>query len=173
MIAGAGKLVIFAILFTVGLQQLLRYEAWWFIQNVNLIFHEAGHVLFMIFGQFLFALGGTIVELGIPTLVLLLAIRQQRWFMAAGISWWCMSAWLSVSRYVSDAQERLLPLITRDPSTHDWHFLLTRLNLLPYDDVIGAICWGIALACLLFGWVLVLQDRQVRSLLHPIIRSNR
>jgi hypothetical protein len=59
-----------------------------------------------------------------------------------------------VSTYVADAQERALPLITNDPSTHDWWRLLRAADLLAYDDVIGGLF--VALALLAFGSSLLL-----------------
>ncbi|MFB6272552.1 MAG: hypothetical protein ABEL51_06630 [Salinibacter sp.] len=40
-----------------------------------------------------------------------------------------------MSTDAADAQERALPLITNDPSTHDWWMLLRGAGLLPYDDM--------------------------------------
>lgn len=61
---------------------------------------------------------------------------------------------LYVSTYAADAQERALPLITQDPSTHDWWMLLRTADLLAYDDTIGFVFLGLAL--LAFGTALLL-----------------
>ncbi|MFT5036966.1 MAG: hypothetical protein ACI9VM_000538 [Candidatus Azotimanducaceae bacterium] len=66
-------MVCLKILFVLGLlySSYIQYanDAWIFIQHANLIFHEAGHVLFIFFGYFLSIAGGTIFEIGIPLLV--------------------------------------------------------------------------------------------------------
>ncbi len=41
-----------------------------FMHRVNLVFHEAGHVIFMPFGRFLSILGGTLGQWLIPFIVL-------------------------------------------------------------------------------------------------------
>lgn len=164
---GSLKLIIYALLFTNGLSQLLQQDTWWFIQNVNLVFHEAGHIIFFLFGQFLYVLGGSLTEVLIPTGITVMFMLQQNWFSAACTSWWSMTAWLSVSIYATDAQERVLPLITGDINSHDWHWLLKQVNLLQYDDVVGGVFWFIALACLLFGAVLIAQDKHVKALTGP------
>ena len=51
------------------------------------------------------------------------------------------------------AQEHGLPLITNDPSTHDWWRLLRAADLLAYVDVIGGCFLG--LAVLAFGLALL------------------
>lgn len=131
------KLSVGAILTISALEQILSHETWWFIQNVNLIFHEAGHVLFMFFGEFLHILGGSLLEILIPSLVTLHFFRTKQPFSAACTSWWMATAFLSVSIYASDAQERELPLITRDIDTHDWFNILQPLGLLKNDYIFG------------------------------------
>lgn len=122
-----------------ALIQLFNRQTWWFIQNVNLIFHEAGHVVFYFFGEFLSILGGSLLEMLVPLLVVVHFVRTQQNFSAAVACWWLATALLSVSIYASDAQERQLPLITNDVSTHDWFNLLSILDLLKYDDLIGYV----------------------------------
>ena len=37
-----------------------------FLHNINLIFHEAGHIIFMFFGEFIMVLGGSLNQVLIP-----------------------------------------------------------------------------------------------------------
>lgn len=172
MLLGAAKVICYALLFTSGLSQLLQFETWWFAQNVNLIFHEAGHVLFYVFGEFMFVLGGTIMELLVPSIITLMFIAQKDWFAASCTSWWCMTAWLSVSIYASDAQSRLIPLISGDRLDHDWFWLLREVNLLHADYVIGWVFWGVALFMLVAGAALLTQDKHVKFFLAPYRRGS-
>jgi len=42
-----------------------------FMHNINLVFHEAGHVIFRIFGNFMMILGGSLAQLLMPLIVML------------------------------------------------------------------------------------------------------
>jgi hypothetical protein len=167
------KLLIVGTLAISAFTQVITRETWWFIQNVNLIFHEAGHVLFIFFGDTLYLLGGTIFEIGIPFLVTLYFYRRQQYFSAACTSWWLTTALLSVSVYASDARERLLPLITNDITTHDWFNLLSQYNLLRYDDVIGNGFGLAAIAATTAIILLSLRDRDVRKFLSEATSEQR
>lgn len=122
--------------------------------SAALIIHEAGHVFFAPFGWTLGILGGSLFQLLLPGLFVFSFLRQSyRPGVQAALVWLGQNA-LYVSTYAADAQERALPLITNDPSTHDWWMLLRAAGLLPYDDVIGFAF--LSLALLAFGTALLL-----------------
>jgi hypothetical protein len=166
MYGGVLKLLIGSTLAIHALVLSLRFEVWWFIQNVNLLFHEAGHVILMAFGNIPMLLGGTIMELLVPSVASAYFVRRREYFSATFGFWWLHSAILSVSIYISDAQERALPLITGDVNTHDWFQLLSGWGLLRYDDLIGTIVWltSFAVICLLV--VSLSKDSAVTRLFH-------
>ena len=139
------KLGVGFLLVASALIQVFQYQTWWFIQNVNLIFHEAGHIIFYFFGEFAAILGGSILEILIPFMVVVHFARTKQPISAAVGCWWLTTALLSVSIYASDARERLLPLITNDVDSHDWFNLLQRLDLLKYDDLVGYVFLCVAL----------------------------
>lgn len=89
--------------------QLMQVKTWWFIQNVNLIFHEAGHIILGLFGDFLGLIGGSLLEILIPIIVTIHFLRQRHFFSTAFGCWWLSTAFLSVSIYAADAQTRILP----------------------------------------------------------------
>ena len=115
----------------------LHHGEWFFMQNVNLIFHEAGHVLFIFFGNFMSILGATITELGIPLTVSLYFLYHKQLYSAGFGFWWLSTALYSVSVYAADAHSRVLPLITGDPGTHDWYNMLSQLGWLRFDSAFG------------------------------------
>ena len=122
---------------------------WFFINNVNLIFHEAGHVLFFIFGNFISVLGGTLGEILIPTIVTLHFLLKQQPYSAGFGLWWLSTAFWSVSIYAADARAQQLPLITGNSEDHDWTYLLRELGILEHDQIVGNIflfCSFLALA---------------------------
>jgi len=119
------------------------------LDTTSLIIHEAGHFFFRPFGWALYLLGGSLFQFILPALFAYSFLRNQYVpGVQVSLVWLGQNA-LNVSTYVADAQERDLPLITGDPTTHDWWQLLRAADLLAYDDVIGGVVLGVAL--LAFG----------------------
>ncbi len=120
-----------------GFKGLLDYESLWFIHNFDLIIHEAGHVVFMFFGDFMHALGGTLLQLIVPIgITIYFFYHQQRYSGAVTIFWIAINL-LDVARYMKDAQAQELPLLGGELVTHDWNYLFGRLNLLELEQLIG------------------------------------
>jgi hypothetical protein len=117
-----------------------------FLDYVNLVFHEAGHVLFAPFGEFLGILGGSILQVLIPALVVGHFVWQGHRYSAAIALFWVGQSLFNVSVYVKDARARVLPLLGDDISAHDWHNILGRLGLLRWDHAIGNAIYLLGLA---------------------------
>ena len=125
------------------------YE-WHFIDNVNLLIHEAGHVIFMPFGLFLYLLGGSLFQIVFPGAFVVYFYRQKQYLSASLILFWVALNILNVSVYASDAVVMQLPLLGGDSSMHDWHAILGMLHLLPQTDQIGT---GMYVTGLMVGFV--------------------
>ena len=110
------------------------------LHSINLIFHEAGHMILMFFGNFIYVLGGTIGQLAIPALCGVHFLRRRNLFGTAIMLWWFGQNLIDISIYVSDARARVLPLLGGGDG-HDWAYLLDRLNVLKYDILIGNIIY--------------------------------
>ena len=108
-----------------------------FVHGINLIFHEAGHSLFMIFGHFLHILGGSLLQILVPAVISGYFFYTQQPYAAAVALCWTGENFWDVSIYIKDAQLRLLPLLGGEGVLHDWHFLLLDLRLLPQGQLIG------------------------------------
>jgi hypothetical protein len=144
-----------------------------FIPNVLLVFHEAGHVIFGLFGSdFLRVAGGTLGQLLMP-LVLLVAFRfTNRDAFGAALSAWLLGVSLvDCAPYINDARSLALTLLGgatgREVEGHDWEYLLTQLNLLNKDVyiahyVLPAGRWLMALALVWAALELARQFRQLR-----------
>ena len=144
-----------------------------FIHNVLLVFHEAGHVIFGLFGsEFLRVAGGTLGQLLMP-LALVIAFRvTNRDAFGAALSAWLLGVSLAdCAPYINDARSLALVLVGghtgREVEGHDWEYLLTQLNLLNRDvyiahDVLLAARWLMALALLWAAVELVRQFRELR-----------
>lgn len=119
------------------------------IDNADLVIHEGGHVFFSFFGKFAYTLGGTLMQVFIPALFL--------WYFFAtnyrtGVQFsllWLGQNFINISVYAADARAQKLPLLGGNNSYHDWHYLLSQVNLLQYDYQIGI--FFVLLAIISFG----------------------
>ena len=116
---------------------IYTYTQWHFLDNVNLVIHEAGHIVFMFFGEFMHILGGSLFQVLFPFIFVIYFFRQKDYFSASIVLFWVGQNLINVSVYASDAIAMNLPLLGGDSSGHDWHNLLVMTNLLPYTRVIG------------------------------------
>src|SRR5512145_1552939 len=81
------------------------------LDSLNLVFHEAGHPLFGIFGETIGFLGGTLMQLLVPLLVVG-ACWYKRQSAAIGLAGtWFFENFLNIARYMADARAQLLPLV--------------------------------------------------------------
>jgi hypothetical protein len=129
----------------------LPYVAWLvlaydyhFLDGVNLAFHEAGHLFLSFGGQTLHMLGGTLGQLFFPVACAVHFWRSDRPFEAALMGVWGGESLMNVARYLGDAQAQALPLV--GGHLHDWHWLLSRLGLLPWCEVLAALLHAAASA---------------------------
>ncbi|UWN50765.1 hypothetical protein ASALC70_02988 [Alcanivorax sp. ALC70] len=67
------------------------------LHNVNLPFHEAGHVVFGVFGRFIGSLGGTLGQLLIPVICGIALLRRPDTFGAAVCLWWFGQNFLDIA----------------------------------------------------------------------------
>lgn len=133
-----------------------------FLHNVNLPFHEAGHLFFRPFGRVIHSLGGTLGQLLMPLICLFTLLLQQRDPFGASVClWWVGENLLDIAPYVDDARRLSLPLLggnfghSSPYGFHDWEFILTETGLLSMDHALAsgfkglgvvlmtaAIAWG-------------------------------
>ena len=128
---------------------LLFGAQWVFIDNVNLLFHEAGHFLFSWGGSILAALGGTLGQLMWPAglAAYFWFVRRDRFAVAVCV-WWFGENLIGVGRYMADAAFEELALIGGD--VHDWNFLFGRWGLLSWGQELGG-AFRIAGAVIMLG----------------------
>jgi hypothetical protein len=68
-----------------------------FFHNINLPFHEAGHLLFRPFGAFMHSLGGSLGQLMMPLVCLVVfLLKTHDAFGAAVCLWWFGERWIQV-----------------------------------------------------------------------------
>lgn len=122
-----------------------------FLHNINLAFHEFGHVFFYPFGNFMMILGGSLFQVLTPlALLFAFAFYQRDNFGASVMLWWCGQNFVDISPYIRDAIYRSLPLVGGGgEESHDWGNLLTMLNAVDSAPRLGNISFGIG-CCLMF-----------------------
>ena len=141
---------------------------------INLPFHEAGHILFRIFGQFMMTLGGSLMQCLVPLICLLTFLVKTKDPFAASISlWWLGENLIDLAPYINDARALKLMLLGgvtgKDVDDyHDWEFILRKLSLLEYDHLIAKTAYVIGaliIICALIwgGSVLLIQYRNRHS----------
>lgn len=118
---------------------------YFFIDNLNLLIHEGGHGVFYIFGDFIYTLGGTLMQIIIPSLVILYAVTNFKRNILQWAIVWLGQNFLNIARYVSDARDKIIPLLGGKNVYHDWEWILGRLDLLEYDKFIGNIFYIIGI----------------------------
>lgn len=173
----AGRVIAFLIILIWGLKFIfapMDSDYFWqsFLHPVNLVFHEAGHVLFRPLGHFMTMLGGSLAQLLMPLICfIVLLIKTRDTFGASVALWWLGQSLMDLAPYINDARARKLILLGgvtgRDvPGYHDWEFILQKLGWLKWDHVLGntARGSGILLMAFAFGWGGYLLWKQYKNL---------
>jgi hypothetical protein len=113
---------------------------WHLIDGVNLVIHEAGHLVFSPFGEFMMVAGGSLFQVIMPALFVGYFWYHTKFYSAALVLFWVGESILNVSVYAGDSLALQLPLLGGEGSFHDWNYMLSTLNLLPATKKIsGAI----------------------------------
>ena len=167
-----GRVLIYVVFFVWGWSFVLNGISWdsignSFLHNVNLPFHEFGHLLFSPFGRFWAILGGSLFQVLMPLgLMLAFIIKQRDNFGAAIMLWWSGQNFIDVSPYIADAPYRGIPLIGGlGEEAHDWGNLLTMTDTLEQAGSFANVSFVIG--CVLIftsyvwaGWLLWLEKQR-------------
>ncbi|MGA7159773.1 MAG: hypothetical protein WBZ48_02145 [Bacteroidota bacterium] len=142
----------------------------WFIHLFILYIHEAGHFFFRIFGESMYILGGSIMQVLVPFVWFLVAWREESANAPVAVFFTGVSM-VDVSIYVRDAETRILPLLGGGHTKHDWATFLGEHDMLNWGvplgnlffylgliAALGAIIWGVNLSFKLYQ-----QDRLEES----------
>lgn len=126
----------------VGLVVMCVYAAWlvffyryhW-VDGINLLIHQAGHVVFSVFGDTPALLAGPVLQLAVPLFITYRLWRRGESLAAAVAALWSAESLMYTAEYMADANRLALPLTPGHP--HDWHLLLDRAGLLASAEEIG------------------------------------
>jgi hypothetical protein len=115
---------------------------WHFIDYVNLIIHEAGHWIFLPFGEFMHILGGSLFQTVFPLVYVGYFYFRKDYFSASLLLFWVGQNLVNVSVYAGDAIVMQLPLLGGDSVIHDWNYILESLHVISYTPQIASCIYG-------------------------------
>ena len=150
--AAIGWLIFYGLFF---LYAAVDHSGFLFLDYVNLIVHEGGHLFFSWFGYTITILGGTLGELIVPLLCALYFFRQREVTAVAFCSFWFFENFLYIGAYMADARTLSLQLV--GSGDHDWEILFGQWGLLVQDQRIGGstrmLGWlGMLASAAWFAW---------------------
>lgn len=137
------------------------------ISQFILVFHEAGHLIFSIFGRFMAVAGGTLLQLLVPSGLMLAFVYHYRNPFGGSVALWLLGyAFIDAGPYCYDAMDMQLLLLGggtgREIGGHDWNNLLTWTDTLAHHESIALLLDGtgelLVITAMAWGaWILRLQ----------------
>ena len=165
------RLASFVVLVSLSIPIFFKEDKAWvvdFLHSINLLVHEAGHVVFRIFGNdVITSMGGSLFQCMVPLIFFFaLWIKPRDLFGAAVALWWSFENMMDVVPYVADALPMKLLLINGVTGAetpyggHDWNFILCELGyIVYYEEIAHALSViariGIALCIMWAAWSLL------------------
>jgi hypothetical protein len=143
-----------------------------FIDNVNLVIHEAGHPLFSYLGERPQVWGGTILQWFVPFALATYFLFQRQTTAFVFSLFFFFENWLYTATYMADARAMALPLVSigggdGDENMHDWHNIFSHMGVLDRDTLIAhrvrMLGWMGMIACVVFLAWRWYQDRETVS----------
>ena len=115
----------------------------YFTHLINLPIHEAGHIIFRLFGFFAGIAGGSLLQILVPVIFFVYFVRYKKPFSASIVLFWVGNNFLDVYVYANDAVVMQLPLLSgltgAEGGFHDWNYLLTEAGLIDKTYLIAKI----------------------------------
>jgi hypothetical protein len=124
----------------------------------NLVFHEAGHILFLPLGRFMSVLGGSLTQVLVPLVCAGTFLLQTRDAFGAAIAiWWAGQSLTDVAPYINDARNLQLVLLGgktgAEVEGHDWEYLLNAMGASHHDHAIALVVQTIGTLTMIFALV--------------------
>ena len=128
-----------------------------FVHLIDFVFHEAGHVIFGVFGRFLGVVGGSLNQALIPALCTSYFLWHRQTAAAAVTLFWTGESITDVAIYVADGRDMALPLLA-EGLVHDWNWILSELSLRNQAAPIGRAVFVIGVTVLIAALGMLLVD---------------
>jgi len=128
-----------------------------FIHGIDLVFHEAGHVIFGFFGEFIAVLGGSLNQVLMPLIATIAFLRTRQPASATVTLWWTGQSLTDVAIYAADGRAKALPLLA-EGLIHDWGYILGRLGLRQSAETVGRAIFALGALTMLAALALLALD---------------
>jgi len=123
------------------------------IDHANLLFHEAGHLVYGVFGPTAALYGGTLGQLTVPVVAFANFAWRREACSSSLCAAWFFQNFFNIARYVEDARAQLLPRV--GGGGHDWYAILLRWNAPYADQQVGHVLRIVGWAGLGAVWALL------------------
>lgn len=144
----------------------------WVLDVINLFIHEGGHGIFKVFGQFIYFLGGSLMQVILPVTAIVVLLRTSGPRTLLATLFWLGQNLIDVAVYIDDAPKQQLTLISRY-AMHDWRWLCGYMGNLDSAEDIAAVVSFLGTLSLLgaigFGLYFIVID--VRDEFFPSLAS--
>ena len=128
-----------------------------FMHNILLPIHEAGHILFIPFGEFMTILGGSLFQILFPLIIAGALLWTNRDACGTAIGcWWASVSLIDLAPYIYDAKQPQLILLggnTGEDGPHDWIYLLGEFNKVDRSQAYGAWAHHLGVVLMLLSLV--------------------
>ena len=156
------RAVLTAVLAVYGFICLRNPGEYRWLDSLDLAIHETGHLVFLIGGETLTILGGTLFQLIVPAIFAVALWRAGDRHGATVPLWWMGQNCWNISVYIRDARAQELPLV--GGGEHDWAELLGRWGWMsrdaPIADAVHLLGVLMYLAAIVGGWLLLRHEPQ-------------
>lgn len=124
---------------------------------VDLVFHEAGHVIFGVFGRFIAVVGGSAAQILVPVICTVTFLSRKQLAAAAATLFWTGQSLADVAVYVADGKAMALPLLA-EGLIHDWNYILGTVGWLDQAERLGRMTFGLGVVTMLAALALLALD---------------
>ncbi|MCX8056710.1 MAG: hypothetical protein N3F03_03755 [Ignavibacteria bacterium] len=129
------------LLFSLGLYFISIRGTYTFIDFIDLLIHEPGHLIFGLFGNFIQFLGGTLMQILLPLSMAIIFFIKGNKYWTQIFLFWLGHNFINISVYVDDANKMKLRIIG---GVHDWNWILNKIGMIEFAEELGLIFVGLS-----------------------------
>ncbi len=133
-----GHMILLCLIIFFSFQLLTQDPPGIILDAFNLVIHEAGHIVFMPFGEFIEFLGGSLLQIIVPISFVVYFLFKEEYAGTFFSIFWLGDSVINVATYMSDARVMELPLIAGG-LIHDWNWLFTEMGILSKAELVGSV----------------------------------
>lgn len=126
-----------SLLFLPAAIYFLSERSYTYIDYFHLIVHEAGHVLLGFFGELVMFLGGTLMQIIVPLLLIIFFYVNYMRVLFQVSMFLLGHSFINISIYAADAKTMKLELFGPPNVQHDWNWILRYFDVLDYAPEIA------------------------------------